>query len=84
VNTIPIDKCTFEFVCPRTWDALACTNIETIRFCAACERHVYLSRSKEEASENARQGRCVAVPVELADPQAERPDGLVFGLVKNS
>jgi len=50
-------------VCPKTWGALLKTNVASIRFCESCERNVYLSSSTDEAWDNARQGRCIAIPM---------------------
>jgi predicted RNase H-like nuclease len=60
-----IEYCTFEYQCPKTWGALLKTNVASIRFCDSCERNVYLSTSTDEAWDNAKQGRCVAIPIEL-------------------
>ena len=64
-NTTKIENCTFEYQCPRTWEVLLKTNVASIRFCDSCDRNVYLSSSTDEAWENAEQGRCVAIPIEL-------------------
>ncbi|RLA48030.1 MAG: hypothetical protein DRR42_17145 [Gammaproteobacteria bacterium] len=67
-----IEDCTFEYQCPKTWRALLKTNVASIRFCDSCERNVYLSSSTDEAWENAEQGRCVAVPVELTTASRQK------------
>ena len=64
-NETRIKYCEFGYVCPKTWGALLKTNVASIRFCDSCERNVYLSTSTDEAWDNAKQGRCVAVPIEL-------------------
>jgi predicted RNase H-like nuclease len=65
MSQIKIEKCEFSYRCPKTWDALLETNIESVRYCEQCDRNVYLSESVALANANAAQGRCVAVPIKL-------------------
>ena len=60
-----IEHCEFSYRCPKTWDSLYRTNIESIRYCDQCKRNVYLSKSIEEANTDAAKGRCVAAPIKL-------------------
>lgn len=72
----PIEGCTvrFDFDCPRTWDSLAPTEDERVRFCDACRKTVHYSVSVEEAAEHARSGRCVVVdPIALRRPNDLAP-----------
>jgi predicted RNase H-like nuclease len=70
-NKTKIKQCEFACQCPKTWENLLETNIETVRYCESCERNVYLSASVDEAYHNAEQGRCVAIPIRLT-PYSER------------
>jgi predicted RNase H-like nuclease len=70
-NKTKIQQCEFAYQCPKTWDSLLETNIESVRYCESCERNVFLSASVDEAYHNAEQGRCVAIPIRLT-PYSER------------
>ncbi len=61
-----IQQCEFAYQCPKTWENLLETNVETVRYCDSCERNVFLSASVDEAYHNAEQGHCVAIPIKLA------------------
>lgn len=71
-NKTKIEYCTFEYQCPKTWGKLLETNVVSVRFCDSCERNVYLSSTADEARENAEQGRCVAIPIELTSASREK------------
>jgi hypothetical protein len=64
-NKIKIEQCTFAYQCPKSWDQLFRTNVDSVRFCDQCEKNVYLSNSSTEALEHASKGECVAIPIEL-------------------
>lgn len=66
-HKIKIEHCTFAYQCPKSWDQLFKTNVDSVRFCDQCERNVYLSNSSTEALEHASKGECVAIPIELTD-----------------
>jgi uncharacterized protein (TIGR02996 family) len=79
----PIERCgvAFELACPKSWDKLARTVREDVRFCTACESEVHYAASIAEARHHASMGRCVAVDVVVRrrpndlDPEraSERP-----------
>ncbi len=39
---------TFRRVCPRTWESLRSTEEASIRFCASCQREVFLCMVDDE------------------------------------
>lgn len=74
MSQIKIENCEFSYRCPKTWDGLLETNIDSVRFCDQCDRNVYLSRTPEHANANAARRRCVAVPIELTSYPREQFD----------
>ena len=51
------------FECSRQWDELLkADGDESQRFCTTCSKNVYLTVSDLAYQENARRGRCVAIP----------------------
>jgi len=56
-----ITNCEFSFKCPKTWDALATTENQWIRFCSECEKGVYLAEDQETLGMLASIGKCVAI-----------------------
>lgn len=79
----PINRCNFAYRCPKTWEALYETNIESIRFCDQCEKNVFLSRSADEALARGAKGECIAIPIELTDQAKEEMDlrSMIVGLI---
>jgi predicted RNase H-like nuclease len=78
-----IQHCSFTYQCPKTWDALLETNVDSIRYCDQCERNVFLSQSVDQAHNHAARGECVAIPVQLTE-QAKRQlehAGTVVGMM---
>lgn len=83
VARVPLENCNsagaepplaFAFECPRTWSALAPTDRTEVRFCNACERHVYYCATISDAQHRAHyQGECVAVDTALV----RRPGDLI-------
>ena len=56
-------KSVLAFECSMQWDELLKTNgDESQRFCTTCSKNVYLTVSDLAYQENARRGRCVAIP----------------------
>ena len=49
-----------QYTCPKTWNSLAVTSREDIRFCDQCCKKVYLCASQEEVDSAAELGVCVA------------------------
>jgi len=84
LSQISIEQCEFSYRCPKTWDRLFETNIESVRYCDQCDRNVYLCDSSSEAVDNASKGRCVAVPIELTPYSRDllESERLVVGLMK--
>jgi len=82
-NPLEISNCKFTFKCPKLWEELYETNIDSVRFCNACKRDVYLSNSVSEAYEHASEGKCVAIPIELtAESQLDIEGGeIVVGMM---
>ena len=73
-NKIKIERCTFAYQCPKSWDQLFKTNVDSVRFCDQCDRNVYLSNSSTEALEHASKGECVAIPIELTNASKRNLD----------
>jgi uncharacterized protein (TIGR02996 family) len=63
----------FEFACPKKWEYLELTKDASIRHCDTCQRDVYLSANIEDARNNARIGRCIAL-----DCRVVRREGDLF------
>jgi uncharacterized protein (TIGR02996 family) len=51
----------FELRCPKRWDQLTATAVDTVRHCQACERQVTYCTSIFDARRLAQNGACVAV-----------------------
>ena len=51
----------FSFKCPKEWGGLAATDDHGVKFCTACEKHVYYCGSVPEARDRAARGECVAL-----------------------
>lgn len=56
----------FKFVCPKTWDSLTLTDMDTVRHCDHCSRELYFCDSDAETIAHARAGHCIAR--EIPDP----------------
>lgn len=58
IRNCPLD---FRVNCPRRWLELRPGEQQGVRFCDTCHRAVYLCNDENQAIEQARQGRCVAI-----------------------
>ncbi len=59
-----IQQCPLATRCHARWERLEPVQGDpAIRFCAMCERAVYLCRTEEDFSRHSALGRCVAVEV---------------------
>lgn len=59
-----IQQCPLAKCCRARWDKLEPVQGDsTIRFCAACERSVYLCQTDEDLAKHRALGRCVALAV---------------------
>jgi len=54
----------FKVRCPMQWDAFIRTGRGDVRFCAHCQKMVYLCETPEAVARARAEGRCMAVPVE--------------------
>ena len=52
--------CVMEYVCPKTWESLAVTARDDIRYCDHCSKKVYLCASQVEVDSASLLGKCVA------------------------
>jgi hypothetical protein len=59
-STSPIRNCSWGYKCEKTWGSLIVTDSDTIRFCDACEKEVYLCKTKRELADSVLLNRCVA------------------------
>ena len=76
-NNIGIDNCRFAFRCTQTWDSLTNTEIESIRYCAECDRGVHLCKSDVELAEAISNNWCVAIACLNAAGEVTFPDRLL-------
>jgi hypothetical protein len=59
-----IQQCPLAMRCRARWERLEKVQGDpAIRFCATCERAVYLCRTDEDFARNSALGRCVALEV---------------------
>ena len=59
----PLIESTLAFECSMQWDELLeIDGDQSRRFCTNCSKNVYLTVSNLAYQENARWGRCVAIP----------------------
>lgn len=67
-NSFEIWNCPdrLEFQCPQTWELLNTTNDNNVRHCNVCSQKVYMCLTPQEFMHNARSGKCVAIPYEVA------------------
>jgi hypothetical protein len=63
INLIRNCMVRFRKVCPKTWEQLAFTSARAMRFCATCNREVFLCETDAEALEHAQAGHCIAKPM---------------------
>lgn len=66
---MPIENCEirFAFKCPKDWSELATTDLEKVRFCHTCSKHVYWCSNAEELIANKHHRHCVAIASNLLD-----------------
>lgn len=78
--------CVMEYVCPKTWESLAVTGRDDIRFCDQCKKKVYLCASQEEVDAAAELGKCVAFYSVEADAHIDTSDteGIPFVLTRRT
>jgi tetratricopeptide (TPR) repeat protein len=55
-----------EFQCPQQWELLNTTRDNDVRHCSICSQNVYVCLTSQEFIQNAKSGKCVAIPHELA------------------
>jgi len=58
----------FKVRCPMQWDAFIRTGRGDVRFCAHCQKMVYLCETPEAVALASKEGRCMAVPTVDAGP----------------
>lgn len=63
INRIRNCRVRFRKVCPETWERLSSTSDREMRFCATCNREVFLCETDAEALEHAQAGHCIAKPM---------------------
>jgi hypothetical protein len=69
INLIRNCMVRFRRVCPQTWEQLSSTSARAMRFCATCNREVFLCETDAEALEHAQAGHCIAKPMpDHSDP----------------
>ena len=72
-------SCEFSFKCPRSWDRLAATERDDIRYCSACERDVHLALTQEDFRRHAEEGHCLAVRVVRPESSKEAEPTYIVG-----
>jgi len=76
-------ECEFAFKCPKTWNQLAKTAQENVRFCSECQREVYLIQTDDELRKHSAKGHCIAAPLTMQDFHSEEEEiGYAVGRVK--
>src|SRR5262249_31370368 len=68
VSRLPIEACEshFKFRCPKRWENLRATDDPKVRDCGAWGESVQFSETIAEARGQPRQGRCVALSLEVS------------------
>jgi uncharacterized protein (TIGR02996 family) len=62
-----VDRCLkLSFECPKRWDSLSPTAIDSVRHCADCAKPVFLVRSVSEARRRGTRNQCIAIDAALA------------------
>lgn len=56
-----LDSVTVQFDCPLRWHELGPTNQESVRWCEACRKRVFLCTTMEEGHWHANSGDCVCL-----------------------
>lgn len=82
-NFFKIQNCSnnnFEFLCPKTWDALKPAFSAGVRHCDQCQRKVYLCSSDKDIALYSSLNYCIAVPAQpedgalpVTEPEAPAP-----------
>jgi len=60
----------FEFICPRKWESLKCTESPNTRYCEVCSENVYFCETPLEFVRQGNLGRCVAIRQEVTPGSA--------------
>ena len=78
-----IRNCQFSFKCPKTWDALETTPVETQRYCGECQKVVHYCRTASELQWAIVRNLCVAVetPEKLSTAHSNDEEACDIGLV---
>ena len=73
-QNVKIKNCDFEYQCPKSWEDLFETNVDSVRYCDQCKKNVYLSQSVIEVHQHAEKHECVAIPIDLTDKSRDALD----------
>jgi hypothetical protein len=78
-----VENClSFEVVCPKTWDRLAPTDRDGVRFCRACKSHVHFCATVADARGHAQRGDCVALDLSvIRHPGDLNPRPMMVGMI---
>lgn len=63
LRPIKIRNCVFGFRCTENWSSMGGTNQYDVRFCASCEKEVYLVSTEADLMEAITLNRCVAIRI---------------------
>jgi len=74
INCLKEAESKFKFVCPKTWDSLAATRTDGVKFCDECKKHVYLCNSEADLQSHAVKGQCAALKSEDGPFVVGKPD----------
>jgi hypothetical protein len=70
---LTLRNCTFAFECPASWDGLAPTLLDKVRYCDHCGQDVHRCDTDEKLLQAVRQNLCVAIEAEdTAAPPVRR------------
>lgn len=66
-----IRNCLFRYRCPKTWDDLAPTDNERVRFCDQCMETVHYCRTPAQLRKAMVRNQCVAVEIRGKEGELE-------------
>jgi hypothetical protein len=72
-------RCTFKFKCPKTWNELAVTEDNAVRFCTHCESNVHWVDDEAQLLVFAKEGACVAFNAPASTGASKSSSRLMVG-----
>ena len=82
--TIKIRNCVFGFRCAQSWDEMAETSRDGVRFCKECAKDVFWVTSKETLLDAITLNRCVAIEAPVyQEPALDQPPEVLLGMIRS-